>query len=178
MKKFLSVVALLLLCLLGYAQETALQEDLTLRSGKRIKPALRAVLPAYFGASALADAPLAGNTGFCFGVEALGVRFSSRNSPLEANLGLRLDGMNLGAGRRCFHLGLPLRAVYEFPGRAKLFAGVSASVRLGSNAACPAFMADAECGVSFYGYGLRFGYTLTPAWGGERAMSLGLVIGI
>ena len=87
-------------------------------------------------------------------------------------------GMNLGAGRRCFHLGLPLRAVYVFPGRAKLFAGVSASVRLGSNAACPVFAADAECGVSFYGYGLRFGYTLTPAWGGARAISLGLVIGI
>lgn len=178
MKKILSSVVLALMCFLSFAQEADLQEDLTLRSGKRITPELRAVLPAYFGASAVADAPLAGNTGFCFGVEVLGVRFFSRNSPLEANLGVRLSGMNFNAGRRCFHLGLPLRAVYKFPGMAKLFAGVSANMRLGRDEGYPAFMAEAECGVSFYGYGLRFGYTLTPVCGGARAISLGLVIGI
>lgn len=147
-------------------------------SGKRITPSPRIVLPFYAGASAITDAPLGDTAAFNFGVEMLGLRLSAKSSPLEANAALRFSGTFFRPERQVFHLGVPVRVAYKFGQRSKAYAGASAEMRVGGVSDYSRFLASVEGGVSFYGFGLRAAYTVTPVYGGSRAVSLGLIIGL
>ena len=176
---FASCVLLLFSCpLLCGAQETDGAEDLTLESGKRITPSLRAVLPFYVGASFPVDVPFGQSAAFSFGIEALGLRLSARSSNFDTTAALRFSGMCFGAGRNVFYLGIPLRLAYKVGRASKVYAGASAEMSLGKSREFSRFVGAVEGGVSFYGFGLRASYTVTPFAGGSRAVSLGLLIGL
>ena len=176
---FASCVLLLFSCpLLCGAQETDGAEDLTLESGKRITPSLRAVLPFYVGASFPVDVPFGQSAAFSFGIEALGLRLSARSCPVEATTALRFSGMCFGSGRNVFYLGIPLRVAYKVGRASKVYAGASAEMSLGKSREFSRFVGAVEGGVSFYGFGLRASYTVTPFAGDSRAVSLGLLIGL
>ncbi len=182
MKRFLVIAscAFLFLCCpcLCRAQDSSEAEDLTLASGKRVTPSLRVVLPSYLGAAVPVDIPLGQKTAFSFGIEAIGMRLSAKSSPVEANLGLRWSGMCFGAGQNAFYLGVPARVACKFGRRSKAYAGVAAQMRIAGAQELARFVGEVEGGVSFYGFGLRAAYTVTPFSGGSRAVSLGLIVGL
>ncbi len=183
-RRLFSLIAAALLVLapaLCRAQEGAEREDLTLRSGRRVTASPRILLPFYLGASALADDPVR-SAGFCFGIEPVGMRLSSRACPVEANVALQWSGMNFRQGRQLFQIGVPLRLACSFGKRGVVYAGTSALWSVGGGELFSPFVAVAEGGISLWGYGLRAAYTLTPvlapASGGAKAFSLSLIIGI
>ena len=113
MKKIIVIAAAALMALAPAvhcrAQESGKDEDLTLKTGKRINANMQVILPVYFGASTLTGidyrGPWAGTgygnfldtklyQNFCFGIEMIGLRLSSRNSPVEANMALRWSFMD------------------------------------------------------------------------------------
>ena len=182
MRSFLALVSCVLLLfscpLVCGAQEPDGAEDLTLESGKRITPSLRGVLPFYVGASAPTDVSLGQTVAFSFGVEAIGLRLSARCCPVEATTALRFSGMCFQPGQNVFYLGVPLRVAYKIGMVSKVYAGASAEMRIGGPQDYSRFMGSVEGGVSFYGFGIRASYTLTPYSGSSRAVSLGLIIGL
>ena len=182
MRNFLalaSCVLLLFSCpLLCGAQESDGTEDLTLESGKRITPSLRGVLPVYIGAAVPTDVALGQSVAFSFGIEAVGLRLSARSCPVEATTALRFSGMCFQPGRNVFYLGIPLRVASRIGSASKVYAGASVEMSLGKAQDFSRFMGEVEAGVSFYGYGLRVSYTMTPFSGGSRAASLGLIVGL
>ena len=182
MKRIMSVAAALILTLffplLCFSQSDATREELELRSGRRVMPSLRAVLPFYAGVSALADS-LSGKTmGFNFGMEIVGMRLSAKSSPLEANIGLRWSVMNFQQGSRVFHLGAPVRIACKFADRGKVYAGASADLRVGGDRDASPFVASVEGGISYYGFGLRASYSFNPVVPGGRALCFGVVVGL
>lgn len=182
MRYFLALASCVLLLfsfpLLCGAQEPDSAEDLSLKTGKRITPSLRGVLPFYVGASVPVDVPLGQSAAFSFGVEAVGLRLSARSCPVEATTALRFSGMCFQPGRNVFYLGIPLRVAGRIGRACKVYAGASAEMSLGKSQDFSRFLGEVEGGVSFYGFGLRASYTVTPFSGGSRAVSLGLIIGL
>ena len=174
-----SCVLVLFFCpLLCGAQESDGTEDLTLESGKRITPSMRGLLPFYVGVSVPTDVAFGQSAAFSFGIEAVGLRLSSKSCPVETNAALRFSGMCFQQGSNAFYLGIPLRLAYRIGMVSKVYAGASAEMCLGASQDFSRFMGVVEGGISFYGFGLRASYTVTPYSGGSRAVSLGLVIGI
>ena len=174
-----SCVLVLFFCpLLCGAQESDGTEDLTLESGKRITPSMRGLLPFYVGASVPTDVAFGQSAAFSFGIEAVGLRLSSKSCPVETNAALRFSGMCFQQGSNAFYLGIPLRLAYKIGMVSKVYAGAAAEMCIGGAAGFSRFVGVVEGGISFYGFGLRTSYTVTPVAGASRAVSLGLVIGI
>jgi hypothetical protein len=182
MKRCLAILALSLTALLSapFCRAADGDEDLTLQTGKRVNTMLHVVLPAYAGAAVIPD-----SFGLHLGLEALGVRFTSRGSGLEGDAGLRFTWINFfrqdNGNVSAPYLGIPVRAAYRFNRWWKVYAGVSGDVLLG-NSALNRYRASVEGGLSWHGFGLWASYGLTPfhqpSDSPAGTVSFGLVFGL
>ena len=180
MKRFLPILALSLIALFSSPLCRAADgdEDLTLKSGKRVSTWLHVVLPAYAGAAVLQD-----TYGLHLGLEAAGVRFSSRDSGLESDAGIRFTFINFFQPDKVSapYVGIPVRAAYSFSRWWKVYAGVSGDILMG-NSDLNRWRASVEGGLSWHGIGLWASWGLTPFYKPANnqagTVSFGIVIGL
>lgn len=207
MKKFLPLLFALLFfaapfCLAAGDDDNA---DTGLDTSKRVSTWVQIVMPVYVGLTAVPAVESASEwwsgcyRNFCFGMELVGLRFSSRESNLEGDLGVRFQLMNFAGpanSNSIMHtasFGIPVRGAVKFLRWGKVFAGVSGDYivsgtsgiigekgRTDASDILSPFRASVEGGISWHGFGLWAGYGLTPAFrrSNARTLSFGLVIGI
>lgn len=209
MKRFLSVFVVLLLFASPYcfAEGDKDSDSTELESSRQVNTWLQVILPAYVGLSMVPAVENFGQWGsgcyrdFCFGMEIAGLRFTSRGSNLEADLGVRFQLMNFagpaesGSVMHAASFGVPLRGAVKFCRWGKVFAGVSGDVLVSGTSGkigvagrtnaldvLSRFRASVEGGVSWHGVGLWASYGLSPVFrpefGDAHTVSLGVVIGI
>ena len=209
MKKLLLFLAVLLFVASPYciAAGDNGKDETELESSKRVNTWLQVILPAYVGLSIVPQVENLGQWGsgcysdFCFGMEIAGLRFTSRGSNLEADLGVRFQLMNFsgpadsGSVMHAASFGIPVRGAVKFCRWGKVFAGLSGDVLVSGTAGKPGvpgrtdardtlsrFRASVEGGVSWHGVGLWASYGLSPVFrkdfGDAHTVSFGIVIGI
>lgn len=188
MKRLTLVIVFLAIASFGAAGQAEFSREVRkLPSARRTEATLKAVLPMYFGASALLDpsAPGLENPGFTFGIEMMGVRVASKGGPLEANVALGWEFLQHAA-----YLDAPVRLAVKPSRKWKIFAGASPAVLVGNpvvNAGSDAALSlnryhlSAQAGAAYRTVGLYASYGLTPFYASgsdAHTLSFGLVIGI
>ena len=179
MKRFLPILVISLLALVSapFCRAADGDEDLTLKSGKRVNTWLHVVLPAYAGAAVIPD-----SYGLHLSLEAAGLRFSSRGGGLEGDAGVRFTFINFFQPKiSAPYVGIPVRVAYKFNRWWKVYAGASGDILMGQST-LNRYRASVEGGVSWHGIGLWASYGLTPFFqpseSPARTLSFGVVIGL
>ncbi|MBO7643621.1 MAG: hypothetical protein J6S62_01480 [Bacteroidales bacterium] len=188
MKRLPLVIVFLAFATFAASGRTDFYKDVRkLPSARRTEVTIRAVLPMYFGASTqvyIPGAPALRDPGFTYSFEMLGLRFTSKSGPLEANVAVGWEFL-----QHASYFNAPLRLAVKPGGSWKLFAGAAPAVLLGNPAPAAApegaafnrFRLSAQAGVAYRSIGLFASYGLTPLYlgaNGVRTLSFGLVVGI
>ena len=181
MKRITLIIVILAVATIAAAGRTEWRDQVyRLPSSRRTEVTARAILPMYFGASTVyntaSDAPGLTDPAFTFGLEMLGLQFSSKGGPLEVNAALGWEFMK---GATWF--GLPLRLAVKPGGNWKLFAGCTPAIRINRSPTVNPYRLSAMAGFSYRTVGLWASYGITPLYldtPGPRTLSFGVVLGI
>ena len=151
-----------------------------LPSARRTEVTAKAILPMYFGASTIytggSDAPSLTDPAFTYSFEMLGLEFSSKGGPLEANAALGWEFM-----KGATYFDLPVRFGIKPGGNWKIFTGITPAIRVNHSSTVNPYRLSAMAGFSYRTVGLWASYGITPmylATPGLKTVSFGVVIGI
>ena len=183
MKKLLILITAMLMAAAPLLAASA-PDSLALPSSRRLDATIRIVLPIHIGVSTIANSnvpltPLYRN--FLFNVEMVGVRWSSRGIPFEANVSTRWSFMNFGKDH-AYYVGVPLRATLRFARKGRVYAAAAGEYLVHGTMHNMPWRCSVESGISYGGCGIFASYGLTPffttATGPGNTLSFGLVIGL